>query len=166
MIKIESVYKGIKCVITNGSEISDETLDLIKELSKKYRIICFLDPDFPGERIRSKIVSVVPNALHAYIKKELCISKTGKKVGVEHAKKEDIKKVLDPILTKNFTNNNLLTTFDLFNLGIVGNKNLRDFISSYYNVGRPNNKTLLNRLNMLDISYVELKGIVEEFYAK
>ena len=39
----------------NGSEISDETLDLIKELSKNHNIIVFTDPDYPGERIRKKI---------------------------------------------------------------------------------------------------------------
>lgn len=166
MIKIQSVYKDIKCIITNGSEISDETLDLIKEMSKKYRIICFLDPDYPGERIRSKIVSVVPTALHAYIKKDLCISKNKKKVGVEHASKEDIKNALDPIISLSNDKIGNLNINDLFDLGIVGNKNLRDYISLCYNIGKPNNKTLLSRLNMLNIGYDELKLKVEEFYER
>ena len=43
--KIKSVYKNAFCVVTNGSEISKETIDLIKELSKKNRIIIFTDPN-------------------------------------------------------------------------------------------------------------------------
>lgn len=164
VIKIQSVYPSIKCIITNGSEISDDTIKMIKEYSKKYGIILFLDPDYPGERIRSKVLEVVPNAINAYIKKELCISENHKKVGVEHASKEEIRKILDPILNKSHDKNyGDLNINDLYDLGVVGNKSLREFISAHYNIGCPNNKTLLNRLNSLDISRDELKKLVGEY---
>ena len=166
MIKIQSVYKDIKCIITNGSEISKDTLDMIKEMSFKYEIICFLDPDYPGERIRSKIVEVVPNAKHAYIKKEYCISNNNKKVGVEHASLDIIKKVLDPILTCSPDYNNSININDLYDLNIVGNRDLRAYIANYYNIGNPNNKTLLKRLNMLNISIHELEKLVGNYNGK
>lgn len=166
MIKIQSVYPDIMCIITNGSEISNETLDMIKELSKNHEIICFLDPDFPGERIRSKIVQIVPNARHAYIKKNVCISSNRKKVGVEHASKKDIKEILDPILNKkDIINSYVFTINDLYDLNIVGNKGLREYIASRLNIGIPNNKTLIKRLNILNIKRDELVRIVGEYNA-
>ncbi len=166
MIKIQSVYKDLKCIITNGSEISDDTLKLIKEYSKKYEIILFLDPDYPGERIRSKVLEVVPNARNAYIEKKVCISQNHKKVGVEHASREDIKRILDPILnTRAKRDNPDITINDIYELGIVGNKGLREYISGKYNIGNPNNKTLIKRLNSLDITLSELKKVVGEYNA-
>lgn len=164
-IKINSVYKDIKCIITNGSEISKETLDMIKRYSLNYQIVCFLDPDYPGERIRSIISNIVPECKHVYIKKELCISKNRKKVGVEHASIDDIKKVLDPVLTINkiIKKNKEITINDLYELCIIGNKKLRVYISNYYNIGNPNNKTLLNRLNSLNIDLNDLKKVVGEY---
>ena len=40
-------------VTTNGSEISKETIEYIKELKKNNRVIVLTDPDSPGNRIRN-----------------------------------------------------------------------------------------------------------------
>ena len=61
-IKIKSVYPDAFCVITNGSEISDETLRYIKKLSESHNIIIFTDPDSPGERIRNKVPESLRNS--------------------------------------------------------------------------------------------------------
>ena len=96
--RLKSIYEDIDVLITNGSEI-EENLPTIIEASKKRDIILFLDPDYPGERIRKKITEVIPNAKHAFLKKDLAISKNKKKVGIEHAKKEDIIDALNNVLT-------------------------------------------------------------------
>ncbi len=166
MIKIQSVYKDLKCIVTNGSEISEDTIKLILEYAKNYEIILFLDPDYPGERIRNKILSYLPNCKNAYIKKDLAISSNHKKVGVEHATKDDIREVLDKVLSsKCVKNSNNININDLYELNIVGNSFLRVFVASKYNIGNPNNKTLLKRLNSLGISKEELLKIVGEFNA-
>ena len=36
-IKVKAAFPNATCIITNGSEISDETIELIKEMSKKHR---------------------------------------------------------------------------------------------------------------------------------
>ena len=82
--RLKSIYEDIDVLITNGSEI-EENLPTIIEASKKRDIILFLDPDYPGERIRKKITEVIPNAKHAFLKKDLAISKNKKQVGIEHA---------------------------------------------------------------------------------
>ena len=163
VIKIQSVFPNLECIITNGSEISNETIEMIKEYSKKYEIILFFDPDFPGERIRNKILLVVPNAKNAYIEKSLCISQNHKKVGVEHASKEDIKRILFPLLNSTTKKASTLTINDLIDLGIAGNKQLRLYVSKYYNIGVPNNKTLLKRLMSLGITKEELAQALREY---
>lgn len=163
-MKIKSVYPDANVVITNGSEISQITLDLIKKLSETNEIIIFTDPDFPGETIRKRITEIVPSAKQAFLRKKDAISKNKKKVGIEHATKETIKESLDNLYTFIDSNNNI-TMSDLFNLGLNGSANsqiLRDKISEYLNIGKPNAKTFLKRINLIQISFEELKELCQK----
>ena len=54
---------------------------------------------------------------------------------------------------------------DLYNLGLNGFSNskvLRDKISLHLNIGQPNAKTFLNRLNLIQISLEELKELCQK----
>ena len=160
--KIKKAVPGIECIITDGSKVKDETLQMIKSLSNSANIIIMTDPDYPGERIRTIVTNAVPNAKHAFIKKEKCISNNHKKVGIEHASIEEIKKALDTVISST-TKCNLITNNDLYELGLNGDINsrvLRDKISDKLNIGRPNCKTFLNRVNLLDLSYKDLEDLV------
>ena len=162
VIKIHEAYPNAKCVITNGSEISIETMNYIKELSKNHNIIVFTDPDHPGERIRSKIEEIVPNCKHAFIRKKDAHSSNNKKLGVEHATKEVIIECLENVYENN-ASNETITNLDLFDLGLTGKKDsalLRDKISDKLNIGRPNNKTFLKRLNLIGITRKNLEEII------
>ena len=75
-------------VQTNGSEVSRETIEYIKEASKTREIVILTDPDSPGNRIRSRIAEEVPSCKHAFVRKEHAIK--GKKVGVAEASKEEV----------------------------------------------------------------------------
>ena len=161
-IKVKAAYPNAECIITNGSEISDDTIKLIKEMSKKHRIIIFTDPDSPGERIRSIITNAVPNASQAFLRKKECISNNKKKVGIEHASIEAIKEALDSIYTPNKLEDTI-SLRDLYDLGLNGNiesKILRDKISDILNIGKPNAKTFLKRLNLLQITREELEDLL------
>ncbi len=162
VIKVERAIPNCHCVITNGSEISKETIEYIKELSKNNNIIVFTDPDSPGERIRKIIEENVPNCKHAFLRKKDCISNNHKKVGIEHASLEAIRDALKHIYTKS-NNIDTITINELYNLGLVGNSNssvLRDKISDYLNIGKPNSKTFLKRLNILQITREDLEKII------
>ena len=65
--RILAIFPHLQVITTNGSEISEETLRMIEELSKNHQIILFLDPDFPGERIRNIILNRVPNCQNVFI---------------------------------------------------------------------------------------------------
>ena len=160
--RIKSVYKDAFCVVTNGSEISSDTIKLIKELSKENRIIIFTDPDFPGERIRSIIDNEVKGCYHAFLNKKDCISKNNKKVGIEHASKEAIVKALKEIYVESKVNLNI-TNSDLFRLGLNGMENshiLREKISDKLNIGNPNCKLFLKRINLLGLTLKDLEELI------
>ena len=162
VIKIHEAYPNANCVITNGSEISTETINYIKELSKNHNIIVFTDPDYPGERIRSKIVEIVPNCKHAFIRKKDAHSSNNKKLGVEHGTKEIIIECLENVYDNNVSNDTI-SNLDLYELGLTGKENsgaLRDKISDKLNIGRPNNKTFLKRLNLIGITKEKLEEII------
>lgn len=162
--RIKEVYKDASCIITNGSEISEETLRMIKEAALHYQIVIFTDPDSPGERIRTRVTEIVPNALHAFIKKNKCISNNRKKVGVEHATHEDIRESLENLLTP-CEMKAAITLNDLISLGLAGtasSANKRNAIADKLNIGKPNAKTFAKRVSLFGISLETLKKMVGE----
>lgn len=163
-MRIKEIYPSANVVTTNGREISETTLNFIAELSKTNEIIIFTDPDTPGEKIRERIASIVPNAKHAFLRKKDAISKNHKKVGIEHASKACISESLALVY------NNAIKTYtiqiqDLYDLDLIGFENSalkREWISNYLNIGKPNAKTFLKRLNMLQIHKEELVRLCQE----
>ena len=165
--RLRSFIPGVETISVNGSEINDNCLKMLKELSKTRELVLFFDPDYPGQRIRNIIDQAIPGCSHAFIKKSDGISRNKKKVGVEHASKEVIIEALENILTyqENFSEHcSILTTLDLFNLGLIGNKNskaLRDKVCDHYKIDYPNGKTILKRLNMLGLKVNDIKEVID-----
>ncbi|MFA7076682.1 MAG: toprim domain-containing protein, partial [Candidatus Izemoplasmatales bacterium] len=73
--KIKGIFPEIECIITNGSEISQETLNLIYKTSLIKEVVLFLDPDYPGKRITNRIIETNGNYKFAYINKEKALNK-------------------------------------------------------------------------------------------
>lgn len=150
----------VETIITNGSEISQETLNLIKEVNDTKGVIVFCDPDYPGEKIRSKIIELVPNAKHAYIAKNKAVDNIKHKVGVEHASDKDIIESLKSVVS--YQEHSSLSWQEYLLCGFSGNKELRERFCSYLNIGTANTKTLFKRLNMLNLTYDDINKIMEE----
>lgn len=163
-MRIKSIYPSAFIVCTNGREISKDTIDLLQKLSVSNEIIIFTDPDYPGEKIREIIAGAVPTAKHAFLRKKDAISKNKKKVGIEHASKECIIDSLQHIYAQN-TGLDTISMNDLFEFGLNGSLNsasLRAHISDELNIGQPNAKTFLKRLNMLQITKEELYQLCQK----
>ena len=163
-IRVESILPDANIITTNGSEISEGTIELIKKLSKANEIIIFTDPDSPGEKIRNQISLAVPNALHAFLRKKDAISKNKKKVGIEHASKECILESLSHLYS-NQGQADTISLVDIYDLGLMGmphSGDLRDRISEELNIGKPNAKTFLKRINMLQIKKEELEKLCQK----
>ena len=90
-------FLDAEIIITNGSEISKKTLDLIKKANETRGVIILTDPDYPGIRIRNIISEYIGDCKHAFVEKSKAIR--GKKVGIAETKKEDVLKALENVIT-------------------------------------------------------------------
>jgi ribonuclease M5 len=149
-------------VTTNGSALSSETIEFIRQAKIKGReVIVFTDPDFPGEKIRQTLEQTIPGLTHAFVEKKFAISHG--KVGVAEATNDAILRSLSEKLTPNPSIQGTLTMQDLARLGFVGDQQagiLREKTNQHFHLGPCNVKTMLKRLNVLGIGYDELKTIL------
>jgi len=138
-------------VQTNGSEISRETLDYLKEAAKSMDVVVLTDPDAPGERIRARIAEEVPSCKHAFVRKEHSIK--GRKVGVAESTREEVLLALGHIVPA-IPKSGSVTMADLQELGLAGaedSSTLRKRIEDRLHLGHANAKTFLKRVNALGI---------------
>ena len=80
-------FLDVEIIITNGSEISKETLELIKKANETKGVIILTDPDYPGMQIRNKINQYTAGCKNAFVEKSKAIK--GKKVGIAETFKEN-----------------------------------------------------------------------------
>ena len=149
-------------IITNGSEISNQTLEVIKKANEERGVIILTDPDYPGLRIRNIVSEYIGDCKHAYIEKYKAIK--GKKVGIAETNKEDIIKALENVVTYKIDNPKLVTEMDLYNLGLLGqpdSKQKRENICNHYHLGWCNGKTFLKRVNMFGLTINDLKDVIK-----
>jgi len=146
-----SSFINAEIITTNGSEISLDTINYIKEAKNSRDVIVLTDPDSPGKRIRDVLDSHIDGLLHAYIRKEVSIKKG--KVGVAESNEEEIIKAIKNLIpSKNHPIGNLLYS-DLLELKLVGkgSKKNKEKIEKAFNLGHTNGKSMLQRLNSLGI---------------
>ncbi len=161
--KLKSIFPEIECIVTNGSSISKETLNLIYETSLKREVILFLDPDFPGKKITQQILDTSGKFKIAFLSKEKAISKNKRKVGIEHASKEDIIASLNDLFTIS-DNEYEITYKDLVKRELVyhsGSKEKRDALCKSLNLPILNGKALVKTLNILKIHLEKVDEILE-----
>lgn len=156
-------FLDVEIVKTNGSSAPRGTLEYLKEASKNKTIIVLTDPDYPGYQIRNKVATFVPNTKHAFINKEDAIKHH--KVGVAESSKEVVLEALNNLVTYSEVEDegNLLTTSDLYDLGLLGGENsanLRQKVAKRLHLGHCNGKTFLKRLNYCHLSKEDLLEII------
>lgn len=151
-------FFDVDVIITNGSAINKETLDLIKRVNEQKGVIVFLDPDYPGEQIRNKIINYVGDCKHAFIEKKFAISKNGRKVGIEHSNYDDLLHALKKCVT--FAKHESLSWDDYLLLDFIGSKANRMHICNKLNIAMCNTKTLFKRINMLNLTKDDIQKIM------
>ncbi len=160
LAKLKSIYENVDVYITNGSEISENTLKELKILNRTRGLILFLDPDYQGERIRRILTNYVGPSKHAFLMKKDCINKNKTKVGIEHANSQKIITALAAIYTIKNNAKKKVEISDLYHLGLIGkpnSKTLRLSLGETLGIGLNNGKTLLNKINMFGITLDEIK---------
>lgn len=155
-------YLECDTIETHGTNVNAETLAFIRQAQAKRGVIIFTDPDAPGEKIRSIINDQIKGCKNAFIEKKK--AKTDKKVGVEHASKEDILEALSHLMT--FQEGlNTLSYEEFIELGFTGHPKsaqLREKLGVKLFIGKPNAKTLFKRLNMLQLHKEDILAYLKE----
>jgi len=165
LAKLKAIYKDIDVYITNGSEVSNNTLNELKKLNDSRGIILFLDPDFQGERIRRIINDFVGPTKHAFLNKKDCINKNKTKVGIEHANGEKIRTALASFFTVKKEVKSMIKLNDLYQLNLIGKPNSKHYrlvLGEELGIGLNNGKTLLNKLNMFGIKLKQIEAILRK----
>ena len=150
-------FFDVETIETHGLGLSKETISYIKEINEKRGVILLLDPDSPGEKIRKRINDSIPGLKNAFLLKE--DAKTSKKVGVEHASYEVLEDALKNIISYDNNKKDNLTMSDLYDLGLMGKEDSakkRYLISKKFHIGKCNAKTMLKRLNLLNVTMDEV----------
>ncbi len=158
-------FVDCEIVTTNGSAVSRETLDYLKEASKKKSVIVLTDPDYPGSRIRNVVSEAIPTALHAFIPREKAVK--GKKLGVAESDEETILTALSNLIPVSSSKPGTISNSDLFELGLLGNGGAsarREVVSRELHLGHVNGKGILKRLNALGITKKEIEDVLKRVF--
>lgn len=156
-------YLDCDTIETHGTHIGEAVLRQIRQAKEKRGVIIFTDPDYPGEFIRNTINRRIPGCKNAFIDKTK--ARTSKKVGVEHASKEDVLAALSHVMTYTDTLEETISAQDFLDLGLNGRADSaqrRERIARKLYLGKANAKTLRKRLNMLQLTVNELEDLLNE----
>ena len=145
---------------THGFGITKEKYREIEEAYKAQGIIIFTDPDFSGEEIRKKLLAKFPLSKQAFLDREKATLSGD--IGIENAKPEDI---VDALLKARCTKSegkDIFTEKDIYDLGLVGDKKLREKVGRELGIGYANAKTFVKKLNSFGITKEELRECIEK----
>lgn len=150
---------------TNGSAINKRTLGEIATALETRGAIVFTDPDYPGQRIRSIIVDRFPNIKEAHLSKKKARGARGK-IGIEHAKREDILEALELVVTRNTEEVDLYSIADMVEMKLTGQsdaKERRHYLSEKLNIGYANASQMRNKLNRYRIDKARVFELLEAY---
>ena len=150
-----SNYISSEIVVINGYEMHEATINYLKDKS----VILLTDPDEAGRKIRQKLNVLLPNAINVEIDINKCIRND--KNGVAECDIDEILTMLKPLETKEKDNESDITISDLYNLGLMENRDLRDLVCQKLNLGKCNAKTLYKRLVSNGIKLSQLYEIMK-----
>lgn len=150
-----SNYIASEIVLVNGFEIPKTTINYLK--NKK--VIVLTDPDEAGQKIRKRINVLLPDATNVEIDIKKC--NRGNKNGVAECEIDEIlTKLKQYSVTANESQSDIKMS-DLYDLGLLGNQELRKSVCAKLNLGECNAKTLYKRLIANNIKLKELVEIVK-----
>lgn len=152
-----SNYISSEIIVVNGYELSKSTISYLKNR----RVILLLDPDEAGFKIRERLNKELPSAINVEVDISKCIR--GEKNGVAECQIEEILEQLKPYVTEKTNENSpSIKMSNLYELGLINNKDLRDKVCQELSLGNCNNKQLLKRLVINNISLDKIREIIEK----
>lgn len=163
--KLETIFDAPIVITTNGSAVDQDAITLLKKLDETHDIILLLDPDHAGARIRRLVSKELKHVFHAFVNREEAISKNERKVGIEHASKEDILKALSNIKVVIEHQVSDVTYPFLYEMKLLGHhesSHRRQTIAHALGIGHVNGKTFYQRLHMFGIKQNDILEVINE----
>ena len=151
-----SNYIDSEIVITNGFELDEKTVKYLKDKI----VIALFDPDEAGEEIRSKFKKLLPQTIDVFVDIKRC--SRGKKCGVAECEIIEILDKLSQYCIEKPTKTKDIKQSDLYNLGLIENKQKREMVCDKLNLGKCNGKLLYKRLIINNITIEKLQKTIEE----
>ncbi len=152
-----SNYIASEIIVTNGYELDSSLISYLKDKE----VIVMADPDVAGQQIRNRLNGMLNKVHNVEVDIKQCIR--GKKNGVAECQIDEILCKLALFFENNPENHAEITSFDLYDLKISENSQLRAYVSEKLNLGTCNNKQLLKRMNNTHVKLEVLKDIVKQY---
>ena len=153
--KVKKIFPNVETFETNGYDITKPKINLIKKINETRGIICFLDPDRVGKRIRDILIKEIPDLKHAFITINDIDSKSLKK-GIAEARDDPIRDALNNFFSP--LEGRPKITWDEYLLLNLSTKDKRLKVCNKLNIPYYNHKQLFNILKIISISYKDLKN--------
>ena len=152
-----SNYIASEIIVTNGYELDSSLISYLKDKE----VIVMTDPDEAGKQIRNRLNGMLNKVHNVEVDISKCIR--GKKNGVAECQIDEILCKLALFFENHPENHPEITSFDLYELKISENSQLRAYVSEKLNLGACNNKQLLKRMNNTHVKLEVLKDIVKQY---
>ena len=151
-----SNYISSEIVTTNGFEIPKEKISYLKDK----KVIVLTDPDEAGKKIRQKLNELLPNSINVDVDIKKCVRNT--KSGVAECDINEVLTKLKPYIIEQIDTKSDITISDLYDLGLMNNKDLREQVCTKLKLGKCNAKTMYKRLLNNNIKLEQLYEIMKK----
>ena len=155
-----SSFIDTEIVTTNGYDLPKAEIEYINEASRYKEILVLVDPDLAGRKIEKRLKEKLKKA--TYLNVEISKCNRGKKDGIAECDKEEILRVLEPYFEDENTKKTPLLQGNLIKMAI-SDSGFRAFLSKKYCLGKCNSKTVLRRLETLQIKEEDLDETMKEY---
>ena len=155
-----SSFLDVEFVTTNGYDIPKQEVEYLNAASRYKEILVLVDPDEAGRKIETRLKKKLNKA--TYLNVEISKCNRGKKQGIAECDQEEILLVLQPyISSKNNEKSGVLHENSL--KIVLSDSAFRNYLSKKYCLGKCNNKTILKRLETLQLEDEDIKEAKEEY---
>ena len=150
-----SNYISSEIVTTNGFEIPNEKISYLKDK----KVILLTDPDEAGKKIRQKLNEILPNSINVEVDIKKCVRNS--KNGVAECDINEILTKLKPYIVEQIDTESDIKLSDLYDLGLMNNKDLREQVCAKLKLGKCNAKIMYKRLLNNNIKLKQLYEIMK-----
>ena len=158
--KLQKLF-DVKTIETNGSAVSEQTINLIKLAAKKSGVILFLDPDYQGNKIRKLIASHLDEYQECYIYAKNMKSGS-KKIGIAEATDEAIITALNEHVINKKINSTPSIQWDEYLTLNLDSKSKRLELCEALKINYCNHKQLFKQLNLIGLTYQDVLKIIND----